>query len=396
MNVFIERGRNDAEVHALIRRKYGDQARVMSRREYKEGGFLGMFAKRVVEISGYTQQTVFSKSKQQQATNFQTNKAKLLQTIKEQPREDTYKEILDEVKSLRNELKHGVGTVQASADLHSSIVRLRKILRENEFTESVIAKIEAMVQRFSLEDLENHRMIDLCVFRWLADAIVERADITEQQKPITILIGPTGVGKTTTIAKLAALYGMKYKHLENIRLVTIDNYRIGAVEQIKTYGKIMNIPVFTTDSSEELQKIISLQDAETVLFIDTIGKSPNDFQHLGSMRSVLEACIATAHTMLCISATTKISDAHEIIRQYDIFNIGSIIFTKLDETSHVGEVISLLIESQKALSHVTTGQKVPSDILEGGTIKLLERLHGFSLHREEIQSILEEADINVQ
>ncbi len=396
MNVFVERGQSDEEVHRLIRQKYGDQARIMSRREYKEGGFLGMFARRMVEISGYAQQTVFSKSKKNDTEAFQANKEELLQTMKKQPQHTPYQEILDEVKTLRDEIKQNSANTQAQTDIHPSIQRIRKILEDNEFTPSVIAEIEAkLMQQFSLDDLENPRMIDLCVLRWIADNIVETTTDYATQKQIVILIGPTGVGKTTTIAKLAALYGMKYKQLEQLRLITIDNYRIGAVEQIKTYGKIMNIPVFTADSREGVQKTLALQDADSIMFIDTIGKSPNDFQHLGSMRAVLEPCMAQAQVIICVSATTKISDAREIIRQYDIFNIASVIFTKIDETKNIGAVISLLIESQKPLSHITVGQKVPSDILEGGKIKLLERLHGFSLQREEIQSIIEEADIKV-
>ncbi len=396
MNAFIERGRSEKEVRALIRRKYGNLAKIMSRREYREGGFLGLFSRKMVELSGYTQQTVFTKREAQKGDRFQANKEELLQSLNQEKSQPHYKKILEEFRELRSELNEKLEASRTVTEKHPAVDRVSSILRDNEFTEEISSEIEEMlVKKFTLEELENHRVVDLCVFRWLSEHINECTYSNDQKTPVTILIGPTGVGKTTTIAKLAALYGMKYKEIENIRLITIDNYRIGAVEQIKTYGKIMNIPVFTADSAEALKKIVTMFDDNELLFIDTIGKSPNDFQHLGSMRAVLGVCIPKAHVALCISATTKLSDAREIIRQYDIFTVGSVIVTKLDETAHVGEVLSLLIESQKPLSYITVGQKVPSDIFEGGKVRLLERIHGFSLQRDEIQSIIERADIEV-
>jgi flagellar biosynthesis protein FlhF len=196
---------------------------------------------------------------------------------------------------------------------------------------------------------------------------------------IFVLVGPTGVGKTTTIAKLAALYGVSVSKPLKVRIITIDNYRIGAKQQIETYGEIMEIPVACAQSGEELRKQVNLFREADIIFVDTVGKSPRDFLRLAEMRKVLDTVQAESVTHLAMCATTKAADMVEIMQQFEPFQYRSVIVTKLDETTRVGNIISVLHERQKPVSFITDGQSVPQDIEKASVKRLLARVQGLSL-----------------
>jgi flagellar biosynthesis protein FlhF len=199
---------------------------------------------------------------------------------------------------------------------------------------------------------------------------------------VFIVVGPTGVGKTTTIAKLAALYGISAARPNKVRIITIDNYRIAAKEQIETYGNIMGIPVACAENYTDLKKFLALYQDVDRIFIDTIGKSPRDFVKLAEMKELLEAASGRATIHLAVSATTKAADILEIMGQFEPFGYSSVIITKLDETSRVGSIISTLAERGKAVSYFTDGQRVPQDIELATPVRLLMRLQSFRVQRE--------------
>jgi flagellar biosynthesis protein FlhF len=203
------------------------------------------------------------------------------------------------------------------------------------------------------------------------------------------LVGHTGVGKTTTIAKLAAMYnlGNSVSRPLAVRLINLDNYRIGAKQQLETYSSIMDIPLSNVATHEELRKTIALYsgDAELIL-IDTIGKSPQDGVELARMKQLLSACGSQAEVHLALSATTKSSDINDLLQQFEPFGYRSVIVTKLDETSRVGNVLSALWEKGKAVSYITDGQTVPVDIKKAAVVPFLINLEGFRINRERVES----------
>jgi len=202
------------------------------------------------------------------------------------------------------------------------------------------------------------------------------------------LVGPTGVGKTTTIAKLATSLGIDKRnggHIKNIALVTIDMYKITGKEQLETYGQILQFPTFFAADYEELKKIIALnaKDVDIVL-IDTIGRSPRESEEIGAMRDMLEACGSGVEVFLTLQATTKARDLREIIQRFEPFNSRSVIVTKLDETMQAGNVISALWEKSKSASYITNGQ-THEDIEEASVIEFLTRLEGFTVNRHKLE-----------
>jgi flagellar biosynthesis protein FlhF len=196
------------------------------------------------------------------------------------------------------------------------------------------------------------------------------------------------VGKTTTIAKLAAVYKMGRMGTRplSVRMITTDNYRIGAEQQIESYGNIMDIPVFRVNSDQELKKTIALnsEDADLIL-IDTTGRSPRASVELAKMKQLLDASGPSAEFHLALSATIRASDVTEILRQFEPFAYRSVIITKLDETGRLGNVISALAERGKAVSYITEGQQVPNDIQKANAVRFLRDLEGFHVDRNKIE-----------
>ena len=175
-----------------------------------------------------------------------------------------------------------------------------------------------------------------------------------------VFIGPTGVGKTTTIAKLSSQFIFKDKL--NVGFITADTYRIAAVEQLKTYADILNSEVGVVYNSEDvIQKINEFKVVNDVIFIDTAGRSHKSFENLSELKSFLDA-IPDADIYLVLSITTKYEDLLSIIESYSKIADFKIIFTKLDETSALGSVLNVCYETGKEISYATDGQNVPDDI----------------------------------
>jgi flagellar biosynthesis protein FlhF len=176
---------------------------------------------------------------------------------------------------------------------------------------------------------------------------------------VVALIGPTGVGKTTTIAKLAAK--LKLDEKRKVGLITMDTYRIAAIDQLKKYADIIKTPLKVVGTPEDLRDAIaSMGDCDFVL-IDTAGRGPKDALKLGELKTFLEAA-NPEEVHLVLSSTVSRDAAMLAVDRFGDVRIDKIIFTKLDEAPHVGTVIGVVNSVKKPLSYITTGQDVPADI----------------------------------
>lgn len=174
------------------------------------------------------------------------------------------------------------------------------------------------------------------------------------------LIGPTGVGKTTTIAKLAAAYLLAGG--KKMALITIDTYRIAAVEQLKVYGEIMNLPVEVVVLPEQLEQVLERHRNKDLVLIDTAGRSPRDSVSLGELEAFL-AVDSQIETHLVLSATTRDRDLYEIYKRFSVLEPRSLLLTKLDECESAGVLLNIHVRHNCPLSYVANGQKVPEDIV---------------------------------
>ena len=188
---------------------------------------------------------------------------------------------------------------------------------------------------------------------------------------IVALIGATGVGKTTTLAKIAARFVLE----KNIKaaLITADTYRISAVDQLKTYSDIIGLPLEIVYSPDELKVAIHKHRDKDLILNDPAGRSQhNDYQ----MKELQDFLAVDKHIErhLVMSATTKNRDAADILDKFSVCSPDRVIFTKADETSSVGLILNLLAEKDIALSFLTNGQSVPDDIIPATPKKLAELL----------------------
>ena len=184
---------------------------------------------------------------------------------------------------------------------------------------------------------------------------------------IIALVGPTGVGKTTTTAKLAAMYALNRGN--KVALITMDIFRVGAVEQLKTYSRIMGIPLEVASTPKELEKAVEKHSTCDLIFIDTAGRSHKDKEKLDEMKNFLENKIPV-EVYLCLSATTKDRELEEILNRFRIFQVSKVVFTKIDESESLGNMVNLLMKDNLQIAYFTTGQRVPEDIEVATSSKL--------------------------
>ncbi len=181
------------------------------------------------------------------------------------------------------------------------------------------------------------------------------------ERRVVALVGPTGVGKTTTVAKLAARFALQEQI--GVGLITVDTFRIGAVEQLKSYAKIMGVPLrVALDAAGFRSAVEEFTDRELVL-VDTAGQSPRDEESLAELLGMFPEDVAV-EVHLVLSVTTRGRDLERILGHYAPLRVGRLLITKLDETECRGPLLSLPLASRLPLSFLTTGQNVPDDIEE--------------------------------
>ncbi|BCO08526.1 flagellar biosynthesis protein FlhF [Desulfolithobacter dissulfuricans] len=174
------------------------------------------------------------------------------------------------------------------------------------------------------------------------------------------LIGPTGVGKTTTIAKIAANY--LSRHSASIALITIDTYRIAAVEQLKVYGEIMKLPVEVVIRPEDMDRALERHRDKELILIDTAGRSPRNNLDIEEMTGFLRPHLEIENHLV-LSATTREEELDEIILRFGCLAIDNLIFTKIDECALLGVLLNMHIKKGTPISFLTNGQRVPEDII---------------------------------
>ncbi len=219
-----------------------------------------------------------------------------------------------------------------------------------------------------------------CVARHLQKQIPTcELEYADQARNVVFLVGPTGVGKTTTVAKLAER--CRKDHPGSVRLVSVDTYRIGGMAQLQSYGNLMGIPVDCAYTVEELAQVLrNCQDGEWV-FVDTAGTSPRDEARLEELRDLILST-APRRVFLTLACATALPEMLETAQRFGRLPVDGLIFTKADETQRWGAAISLAQRTGLAAAFVTTGQRIPEDLQAASASWLAEQM---------LQGVLEEA-----
>lgn len=203
-----------------------------------------------------------------------------------------------------------------------------------------------------------------------------RPESKDMTKKIIMLVGPTGVGKTTALAKLAARFSLEKK--AKVGIITLDSYRIGALEQLEWYAERMRISIQMVMAPEDFLKALdSLRYCDYIL-VDTAGRSQNDSEKIAQIKKYLQGDYKI-NTSLVMSATTKYEDLRDIYDAFGILNLDTLIFSKLDESRGLGNIFSLAYETKKPISYFSVGQEVPTDLVVATNEALVDwLLDGFS------------------
>ncbi len=376
---------------AHIRADLGPDAVILSSRQVRRDGFLGRLRAPVWEVLAAADSAQPNKSMlktllsaEQSAatqTNLPTNESVV------PPQQDS--SYTEELRTLRQEIRNlqDAVTQLTRRSAITPILQLPPLLQEmhqslldQRFLPEVATDLTLKVaQTLSPQALSNRRAIQAQMVWSLANLlpVKELSHLHDDHPPILFVVGPTGVGKTTTIAKLAADYALR----ENIpvTLATTDTYRIAAIQQLETYGEILGLPVNVVYSPDELRDLAEKQTDNGIILVDTPGRSPFNSAELDSLRSFLEP-VPNKEVFLTLSACTKGADLEQAVSRFGPMMPDGLLFTKLDETDAVGPLFNTACRTGLPLTYVTTGQKVPDDI----EIARPDRVARWALKQEQV------------
>jgi len=256
----------------------------------------------------------------------------------------------------RNSRRGGQG------DLPETLFRLFTDLIEADLGEDLARELVDRVRQLAPDsELADPVLIKARVARLVEEEIAVSGPIAlaPERCRLAALVGPTGVGKTTTIAKLAANYRLKQKR--NVGLITVDTYRIAAVEQLRTYADIIDLPMQVVSSPREIREAVRRMSALDLVLMDTAGRSPRDGIKIRELKAFLtEAGVDEVH--LVLSSVASARTLEQTAAQFAAVGTNRLILTKLDEATGLGNVLPLLRSSKLPLSYLTNGQNVPDDI----------------------------------
>ena len=355
-----------------VKLELGREAVILHTRRFKTGGMLGLFGNERVEVMAAVDDALL------ETPAVKTVVAPAMPTVAAvMPPQQTHETVapvsvpLTPAKTAEPEWK------QELAEMRSL---LERALHESKQGADAVASaaVEKLLQADVLQPVaESLVRQDPVLYQWKGTltepAFTERLERLVEQglgkvsgvalngsaPHIVALLGPTGVGKTTTIAKLAAYFSLQ-KGMR-VSLITADTYRISAVEQLKTYAEIMGLQLEIVYAPQELAKALAKCKGSQLVLLDTAGRSPKNQEQLEELQLLLSQ-VPQAEKHLVLSLTTCNRDALEIAKRFSVCSPDKVLFTKLDEASRCGVILNVLQQFPMKLSYVTNGQNVPDDL----------------------------------
>ncbi len=371
------------EAMKLIKEELGPEAMILSTRKVVKNNSFGLFSRPIIEVTvGIEDDERVVNAKKNgakpaaPAANPYANTYKPQQfkpAVPEKSESDKITEVINalglnkfeglvndiaEIKRQMMEIKSGMKD-SFVVDLSQPVLEFYNILLKNGVDDDIAYKFLKKIEKRAAAGLTRNQVKNLSV-QLLGDLIpMEKDYFSMIKQKVLALVGPTGVGKTTTIAKIAANLSLQLK--KSVALITIDNFRIGAVEQLKNYAEIVSIPLRVASSPAELEKTIyELRDYEYV-FIDSMGRSQFDNEQIGDLRKFLEVS-PLIKVALVLSMSCNHAELTDTFDRYSKLMPEYVIFTKLDETKYFGPLINLPIKKKTPVMLLSKGQNVPDDM----------------------------------
>ena len=393
-------GESTASVMALIKKEFGEDAIILQTNKIKTGGFLGFFQKEEIEIiaaldnesrvdtrlrkniqkkqpinndaisdrdfkSHINNMNEIRQSKMENhpiENSLVSKENKNIEIKRDDANKNEAKEVkkdIDEIKNTVKELSKKINdTFRTPQEEEEYIKEQEEIAKLNstgislDLSKEIVTNVKKSGKNISYDS------VCLEIEKMLSNSI--KINYTQNKKYI-IFIGSTGVGKTTTLAKIASKEAMEKR--KKIGFLTLDTYRISAVEQLKTYAEILSSPIEIAYEIRDLVASIDRLSNRDLVFIDTAGRSQNNKGQVDDIKNVLKN-IENKKVYLVLSANINMEDMFDIIETYNFVDDYEIIVTKMDETKRHGNLLNLMMKTGKKISYTAFGQNVPDDIEE--------------------------------
>ncbi|QNF29546.1 flagellar biosynthesis protein FlhF [Metabacillus elymi] len=372
------------EAMKKIRSEMGNEAVILNSKVSNTGGFLGLFAKKQIEvIAAIDPEETDRKKMGETRTNTQDknnafpksqNKTGMHnEHVSTSINVDNNQGVLKELKELKG-LLNSISTNERSDFYPEPLKVILKQLTKQEINSSIRGQVMSELLNYwylgngSLTIAQLREKETEIFLNELKE--LEFGGMSYQKKYINV-IGPTGVGKTTTLAKLAAHCVLQKK--KKVAFITTDTYRIAAIDQLKTYAKILNVPIEVCYSVNDFKEAKTKLDKYDFIFIDTAGRNFLESQYVKDLQTIIDFN-DEMETFLVLAATAKPSDMIAVYEQFSVLPINRLIFTKLDETSTRGSLFEVMVKTNKGIAYTTHGQTVPDDIEVATRERIVEQI----------------------
>jgi flagellar biosynthesis protein FlhF len=397
-----------------IRSDLGKDAVILNTKEVRSGGFLGFFSRKQIEViaaidsiaasSGsagsaavqsihqkpaspervYRESPINSQGSLSNITatspvsvmEHKTGEVQTDQAAKEnrQISESKSDQLSEEIKEMKKMMYSLINQGNEHTKMTEAFMKIQQQLLIHEFDPLLVQDIlhKAIEQaEVPVSELTDKEARDLVKNQLKEMVTTDQIKGISDKAKIIHFIGPTGVGKTTTIAKLAAEQVLK--HHKKVGFITSDTYRIAAVEQLKTYATILNVPLEVVYSPQDIKKALNnLQDRD-IIFMDTAGRNFRNEMYVSELNSLLTSQ-GDSETYLVLSLTMKYKDMKVVTNNFSKFKVDKILFTKKDETDSFGSIFNITRDFPLMLSYITNGQNVPDDISKINIDEFIEQI----------------------
>jgi len=357
------------EAMALIKKELGPDAVILSTRKIVKNGSFGLFSRPMIEVTAavdYTAKREVKKTKEsyiptpEKNTDENGDFSKITEVINSLGlnKFEMLLNDMNEIKKQISEMKTAISE-NIALDLPKSLQEIYNIMIKNEVDDVLTYKFLKKIEN-RISDNSTPLQIKNIASQLFGDLIpTEKSYFSTLKKKVLALVGPTGVGKTTTVAKIAANLALKLQ--KSVALISIDTFRIGAVEQLKSYAEIIDVPLRVASSPTELNEIIlDFEDYEYIL-LDTMGRSQYDTAQIDDLKNFL-TINPLINVALVLSMSSNHSELGDTFNRYSKLSPDYLVFTKLDETRYFGSLASLPILKKVPILLMTNGQNVPEDM----------------------------------
>ncbi len=354
-------GSTTQDVMNKVKKELGSDAIILHTRNIRQPGLIGLFKKNMVEVVAALEETN-TQYRHSSRDTYNNSNNEIKNTIRQETNYLKAKDELEnELKKIRTMVESVVDTLDSKkVELPEELSSYMNYLTNNGVDREVAFQILSKInQQINVINKDSNQVQEIVLYS-LKDYLGESSPIIYNgNQKIIFFVGPTGVGKTTTLAKIAANFSLDKNY--SIGMITADTYRIAAVEQLKVYAEIMNIPIKIVYELKDIYMSLSNFRDKDIILVDTAGRNHKNDEQMKEIKELIES-VNNKEIHLVINAATDFASIKDIIKRYEFIKDFKIIFTKIDEANNIGNILNTKFYFNNEISYLTTGQNVPDDI----------------------------------